>query len=80
MHRREGRVASNAKLTIRVRTNRSGSAVSFSSTGRVPGLDTAGYQRQIDGLSTQPTENVAAFWLSSLGQVVTSLTENPEIP
>jgi hypothetical protein len=73
-------MAELAKLTIRVRSNRTGTSVQFTSTGRYKSLQTAGYQRDLTGLPLQPNETIEAFWLAALANVTNSITADPTPP
>lgn len=73
-------MAELAKITVRVRSNRTGTTVQFTSTGRYKSLTTAGYNRDITGLPLQPNASIEAFWESVLAAVQSNLTSNPTPP
>lgn len=74
------KMAELAKITVRVRSNRTGTTVQFTSTGRYKGLTTAGYNRDITGLPLQPNVSIEAFWESVLAAVQSNLTSDPTPP
>jgi hypothetical protein len=67
-------MASQAKMTIRVRSARGSSTVQFSSTGRYVNLVTAGYQFTLPREPIQPTSSNKAFWTSVLAIVQAQIT------
>jgi hypothetical protein len=73
-------MAELAKLTIRVRSNRTGTQVQFTSTGRYKSLQTAGYNRDVTGLPLQQNETISAFWLAIIAEIQTSITNDPTPP
>jgi hypothetical protein len=73
-------MANQAKITIRVRHNRTGTSVQYSTTGRYFALTTAGFQRDLTGLPLLTTATTAAFWEAVIAQVTADLEANPTPP
>lgn len=73
-------MANLAKITIRVRHNRTGTSVAYSTTGRYFGLQTAGFLRDLTGLPVMSTADAAVFWEAVLPLVIADLTANPTPP
>lgn len=67
-------MATEAKITIRVRSSRGASTVSYSTGGRYISFPTLGYQVTLTGQPIQPTSTLAAFWLSVLAIVQAEIT------
>lgn len=66
-------MADQAKLTVRVMSNRGSSTVSFATAGRYVRLTTGGISEQLLGQAVQPTASAKAFWLSVLALVQAEL-------
>jgi hypothetical protein len=73
-------MANQAKLTVRVTHNRSGSTVQFSTTGRYFGLTTGGYNRTVQGLPVYSNSDAAVFWAAVAAEVAANLTATPTPP
>lgn len=69
-------MAAESKITIRVRSSRGASTVSYTTNGRYVSFTTAGYQRQLLGQPIQPTSSLKAFWSSVLGIVLADVEAN----
>ncbi len=59
-------MANQAKLTVRVTSQRGSSGVSFSTAGRYINLPTNGISATLVQQPIQPTASAKAFWLSVL--------------
>lgn len=70
-------MASQAKITVRVRSSRGGSTISYTTAGRYVSFSTTGYQRELLGQPIQPTASLSAFWLAILAAVQADITANP---
>lgn len=70
-------MAAESKITIRVRSSRGASTVSYTTNGRYVSFSTAGYQRQLPGEPIQPTSSLEAYWASVLGIVQADIAANP---
>lgn len=73
-------MANQAKITIRVTHNRTGTKVAYSTTGRYFALETAGFQRDLTGQPLLTTASAAAFFEAVLAIVTADLTANPTPP
>lgn len=69
-----------AKITIRVRSNRTQTTMAITTTGQYKGLRTAGYNRTVTGLPLQPNSSADAFWLSVIAAAQANLTSDPTPP
>ena len=69
-------MAADSKITIRVRSSRGASTVSYSTNGRYVSFTTAGYNRHLAGQPIQPTSSLKAFWTSVLAIVQADVTAN----
>lgn len=69
-----------AKITLRVRSNRTGTTIQITTTGRYKGLTTAGYNRTLTGLPLQPNSTANAFWLGVIAAAQANLTAEPTPP
>jgi hypothetical protein len=72
-----GQMASQAKLTIRVRAQRGGCTIQYSTNGRYISLPTNGLTATLTGQPIQPTSTAQAFWTSVLAIVTPSITTHP---
>lgn len=59
-------MAAESKITIRVRSSRGASTVSYTTNGRYVSFPTSGYQVSLPGQPIQPTSSLKAFWISVL--------------
>lgn len=69
-------MAAESKITIRVRSSRGASTVSYTTNGRYVSFTTAGYNSSLPGEPIQPTSSLKAFWTSVLGIVQADITAN----
>lgn len=72
-----GRMANQAKLTVRVTSQRGSSGVSFSTAGRYISLPTNGISETLSKQPIQPTASAKAFWLSVLAIVTAEISSLP---
>lgn len=70
-------MANQAKLTVRVTSQRGSSGVSFSTSGRYINLPTNGIAADLVQQPIQPTASAKAFWLSVLAIVNAQITALP---
>jgi hypothetical protein len=70
-------MASQAKLTIRVGSQRGASSVQYSTAGRYISLSTNGLTDQLSRQPIQPTSSAKAFWLSVLAIVTADINAMP---
>lgn len=70
-------MASQSKLTIRVRSARGSSTVDYSTTGRYINLQTNGISADLPRQPIQPTTTAKAFWQSVLAIVTAEINALP---
>lgn len=70
-------MASQAKFTIRVTSQRGSSGISYSTSGRYISLPTNTLSADLSKQPVQPTSSEKAFWLSVLGVVQAHVTSLP---
>lgn len=70
-------MANQAKLTVRVTSQRGSSGVSFATSGRYINLPTNGISADLVQQAVQPTASAKAFWLSVLAIVTAQITALP---
>jgi hypothetical protein len=70
-------MANQAKMTVRVTSQRGSSAVSISTAGRYISLPTNGISISEPRQPVQPTSSTKAFWLSVLAIVTEQITSLP---
>jgi hypothetical protein len=70
-------MADQAKLTVRVTSQRGSSGISFTTAGRYISLPTNGITADLSKQPIQPTASVKAFWLSVLAIVQTQIESLP---
>lgn len=72
-----GRMANQAKMTIRVGSSRGASNVSFSTAGKYISLAVNGINESMPRQPVQPTSSAKAFWLSVLAVVTAEVNALP---
>lgn len=70
-------MANQAKLTLRVTSQRGSSGISFSTAGRYISLPTNGISADLVRQPVQPTSSAKAFWLSVLAIVTAQISALP---
>lgn len=70
-------MANQAKMTVRVTSQRGSSGVSFSTAGRYINLPTNGVSADLTRQAVQPTASAKAFWQSVLAIVVAQVNALP---
>jgi hypothetical protein len=70
-------MASQAKLTVRVTSQRGSSAIRYSTGGRYISLPTNALSDQLLRQPVQPTSSAKAFWLSVLDVVTADINAMP---
>jgi hypothetical protein len=71
-------MASQAKLTVRVTSQRGSSAISYSTSGRYINLPTNAISDDLTRQPIQPTSSAKAFWLSVLAVVTADVNAMPD--
>lgn len=72
-----GCMANQAKLTVRVTSQRGSSGISFSTAGRYISLPVNGISADLTRQPVQPTASAKAFWLSVLAIVSAEVSALP---
>jgi hypothetical protein len=70
-------MASQAKITVRVGSQRGGSSVQYSTAGRYISLPTNAINASLPRQPIQPTSSAKAFWLSVLAIVTAEINALP---
>ena len=70
-------MASQAKLTVRVKSSRGASRIEYSTGGRYVSFNADGYERYLTGQPILGTASLSAFWLAVLAIVQADITANP---
>lgn len=70
-------MAAESKLTVRVRSARGSSTISYSTTGRYINLQTNGLGSTVPREPIQPTSSSKAFWQSVLAVVTAEINALP---
>jgi hypothetical protein len=71
-------MASQAKLTVRVTSQRGSSGISYSTKGRYINLPTNAISDDLPRQPIQPTSSAKAFWLSVLAVVTADINAMPD--
>jgi hypothetical protein len=70
-------MANQAKLTIRVTSQRGSSGISYSTSGRYISLPTNGLSDNLLKQPIQPTASIQAFWASVIAIVAADIAPPP---